>query len=168
MARTFEEMAGPELNHLYTGALFLAAGDVDVAEDLLVDTLTGAYVRATGVPADQPRRWLEGELVSTFCGGIDGSAVHAPRPIARPMVAEFLDDVGADALFAAAGGVPPRARAALWLVMLQRWEYAEAAKALDVDRSRLLELLRHRDTLVAAVMRGGANRPSSARRIHRA
>ena len=59
-------------------------------------------------------------------------------------------------------------RAALWLVMLQRWEYAEAAMVLGVQRDDLLELLRHRDTLVSGVMRGPGARDGWSRRGHEA
>ena len=168
MSRTFEELAGPELNNLYRGALFLTAGDEIAAEELLVDTLTGAFVRGTPSSDASSPAWLEGELASTFVAANGAQEVHPPRPIQRrpQSVLAAFDDVGASALLAAAGAVPPRPRAALWLVMLQRWEYADAADALGVDRGELVMLLRHRDTLVAGVLRQRPHDGSGSRVEH--
>ena len=58
----------------------------------------------------------------------------------------------------AAAAVPWPARAALWLVLLRRWSYADAAGLMEVDREMLKTLLRYRDTLMGAILGGGKSR----------
>ena len=43
MARTFEELATPELDALYQGALFLSGGEPSGAEYLVVEAVTLSF-----------------------------------------------------------------------------------------------------------------------------
>lgn len=60
MHRTFEELAGQEIDGLYHGALFLKAGEEAAAEDLVLWTLTGAFQSfRRGLGHSDASRWLE-------------------------------------------------------------------------------------------------------------
>ena len=65
MPQTFEEIVGKELDSLYCGALFLTGGHEASAQDLLVDTLRGAFhvYRSAPVSEGESGTWLEGALV---------------------------------------------------------------------------------------------------------
>jgi len=62
------------------------------------------------------------------------------------------------ALYKAARRVPPRARAALWLVLLRRWKYLEASRVIETDLDDLKDLLGYRHLLLTAVLRGPEER----------
>lgn len=160
MSETFEELAGREVDGLFQGALFLRAGDERAAEDLLLWTLTRAFhaFREQG-GGERPDRWLEGRLVHEFLAlpRSPGGARAAPaEPTNR---AGEVAPVDPDALYRAAAEVPPRARAALWLVVLRRWTYEAAAGSLRTSIGELKDLLRYRHTLMSAVLkpRNGRN-----------
>lgn len=164
MAHTFEELATGELDGLYQGALFLSAGDEDQAESLLTDMLARSFQAfGTADSVDDITRWLEGKLVLTFLDrGLE--RLEAPKAASRmperldPSVFDALDARG---LHAAAAAVPALARVALWLVLLRRWAYDEASEVLGLGRDGLQDLLRHRHTLMAAILggtRGGVGR----------
>lgn len=154
MTRTFEELAGGELDALYQGALFLAAGRRGVAEELLVDAVSVAFRdHAWENAIEDMERWLEGRLVRSFVRRAAVGPPPAPvRGRSRPttMVANTMTAQG---LFHAARIVPARPRAAIWLVLLRRWSYRDAAEALGVTRQQLRELLRYRDAWMSEVMR---------------
>ncbi len=162
MHRTFEELAGHEIDGLYQGALFLKAGETAAAEDLVLWTLTGAIpsFRQGLSPADATR-WLEGRLVRAFLAGAppmdseDGPVVEADA-VRSPISGEVAIDPGA--LFMAAERVPPRARAALWLVIFRRWRYDDASRVLETDPASLKDFLRYRHILLTAIMRGSSDR----------
>jgi DNA-directed RNA polymerase specialized sigma24 family protein len=153
MSRTFEEMAGRELDSLYQGALFLSGGAPWVAEKLLVDTLTTSFrEHGRDLPDDSVERWLEGRLVQQFLAGVE----LGPFPVRTANeggVPGPFDELEADTLFTAAGALPPWARAAVWLVLLRRWSYAKACGALEVDLVVLDDLLRYRDQLMTEILR---------------
>ena len=154
MPKTFEERTGEGLDTLYQGALFLTGGHHEEAERLLVDALTLAYrqSRAAGDPVAV--RWLEARLVRAFLAG--ASEPDPQMPSARGAAApdlSVLEGIGPDAMFLAAGTLPPRPRAALWLVLVQRWPYADAAEALTISTERLRELLQYRDDLLTGLQR---------------
>ena len=164
MAHTFEELATGELDGLYQGALFLTAGDERRAESLLVEAL-GRSFRAFSASdsLEDIRRWLEGKLVATYIARNIGRArgtEPAPWPGDRvdPRVFDQLDAQG---LHAAAAAVPWAARAALWLVLLRRWPYDDASLAMGVERQDLKDLLRHRHTLMGAILGGKGGRPGT-------
>lgn len=155
MSHTFEELAGKEVDGLFQGALFLQAGDEAAAEDLLLWTLTKAFhvFRETG-GGENPDQWLEGRLVYEFLGLLpksDAAAQALAAELESP--AQHVGSVDPGALHEAAGRVPARARAALWLVVLRRWTYGEASAALHTNTEDLKDLLRFRHTLMAAVLR---------------
>ncbi len=161
MSQTFEELAGKEVDGLFQGALFLQAGDEVAAEDLLLWTLTKAFhvFRETG-GGESPDQWLEGRLVHEFLGLLpksDAAAQALAAELESPP--QHVGTVDPGALHEAAGRVPARARAALWLVVLRRWTYEEASAALHTNTEELEDLLRFRHTLMSAVLkpRNGRN-----------
>jgi DNA-directed RNA polymerase specialized sigma24 family protein len=154
MARTFEELTGEGLDTLYQGALFLTAGHREDAERLLVEALTLAYRQSRGAEDPVAARWLEARLIRAFLAGASGSETGAPP--ARGAVgldSSALDGMGPEAMFLAAGSLPPMSRAVLWLLLVQRWSYADAADALDITTERLRDLLPYRDALLEALLR---------------
>ena len=167
MHHTFEELASREIDGLYQGALFLEAGGREAAEDLLLTTLTAAFhaFRNVGQGTDAAG-WLEGRMVEGYLSGIpladlDGASVEEldmPSPALTGRV-----EVDPFALHKAAGRVPPRARAALWLVVLRRWKYADASRILGTDLHDLKDLLRYRHLLLTAVLRGPEERNGTDR-----
>lgn len=157
VGRTLEERTIDELDDLYRGALFLCAGNASAAEALLVETVTtavpGAAAPSTAAPSTDgaapggssaPEPSLEGRLVRTFLAGSKagrwGSGL-GKRSRSAPAPA---------ALLAAAGEVPPAARAALWLVTVQRRSYSVAAERIGVDAQAFRLLLQHRGGFMAA------------------
>ena len=158
MARTFEELAGSEMDALYQGALFLSGGDRDDAEKLVVDAVMLAFdEHAADIGPQQTRRWFEARLVRSFLEHfVLGRETLEPRPDQgrRPSLdADTFDSLEATDLFQAAGTIPPGPRAALWLVLLRRWSYEAAARVLRVEPEQLPLLLGHRDVLMRELMR---------------
>jgi DNA-directed RNA polymerase specialized sigma24 family protein len=153
MSRTFEELASQELDALYQGALFLSGGRPEGAERLLVDAVTLAFSEHTHDIADV-ERWLEARLVRSFVR----HATEAPEPLpadtARRLALDpdAFDSIGSQELFEAAGELPAWPRAALWLVMLRRWSYEDAATALGVDPAVIPILLSYRDVLLQSII----------------
>lgn len=169
MHRTFEELASQEIDGLYQGALFLKAGEGEAAEVLLLSTLTSAFHAFRKVEqGTDAARWLEGRMVQAYLSAVtepdsDGAsieelAVPSPSPMASV-------DVDPWALHKAVRAVPPRARAALWLVLLRRWKYAEASRVLDTDLNDLKALLGYRHLLLTAVLRGPDQRNGTNRDV---
>lgn len=159
MSRTFEELAGEELDALYQGALFLAAGEGRRAEELLVEALESAFREHVRAPEEtSSRRRLERRLVQSFLRreGADAAVAEAPRVRSRPRGP--VPVLGAGGLFRAAGALPAAPRAALWLVMLRRWGYGEAAETLGVGKEQLKALLEYRHVLMAEAMKSGSRR----------
>lgn len=164
MTRTFEELAGSEMDALYQGALFLSGGDPHRAEELVVDAVVLAFQEhAAEVDSEQTRRWLEARLVRAHLRR--STAAHdaaAPGPVDRRGIdPESFDALGPDELFAAARTLPPGPRAALWLVLLRRWSHRDAARAMEIDDDVLERFLGYRDELMRELIgRGGARRRS--------
>jgi DNA-directed RNA polymerase specialized sigma24 family protein len=154
MARAFEELTGEGLDTLYQGALFLTGGHREDAEHLLVEALTLAYRQSRGEEDPIALRWLEARLVRAFLGrASDSDTVAPPASGAAGLDSSVLEEIGPEAMFLAAGTLPPMSRAALWLVLVQRWSYADAADAVDITTERLRDLLRYRDALLEALLR---------------
>ena len=155
MARTFEEVAGGELDALYQGALFLSGGNADGAERLLVESISLAF-------RDQPdardhagtQRWLEARLVRSFLRTAEDGPQHLPEKTARRVALDprTFDSLGSDELFSSAATLPARPRAALWLVLLRRWSYADAASVMEVDEASMEGLLGYRDALLREML----------------
>ena len=160
MSQTFEELAGKEVDGLFQGALFLQAGDEAAAEHLLLWTLTRAFhvFRETG-GGESPDQWLEGRLIHEFLALLptgDAVAGVGAAELRRP--SQHVGSVEPGALHDAAGRVPARARAALWLVVLRRWTYEEASVALHTNTDELKDLLQFRHTLMSAVLKPRSGR----------
>ena len=64
----------------------------------------------------------------------------------------------------AAAAVPWGARAALWLVLLRRWSYADASATIGVTADVLKDLLEYRHTLMGAIL-GSNTGNAGARRL---
>jgi DNA-directed RNA polymerase specialized sigma24 family protein len=171
MHETFEELAGRHIDGLYHGALFLNAGEEPPAEDLVLWTLTGASQEFRQIDeAGGEQRWLEARLVRVFLarrgsGSTDDGSTDVLSgedlskddvPATDPPPASL--EIDPDALFGSAANMPPRARAAIWLVLFRRWSYDAAASALDADADGLKELLRYRHVLLTALVRRSADR----------
>jgi hypothetical protein len=146
MEHTFEERITDKIDTLYQGCLFLRGGDAKGAEHLLVSSATRAFEEHTPDIGDaQFDRWLETRVVTSFLEAVEGGSERSPS--APPH--------GSYDLHSVAGRVPALSRAALWLVLLRRWDYKGAAEALGVDRVRLIELLQHRSALVGILQDQG-------------
>ena len=169
MHRTFEELASQEIDRLYRGALFLEAGEGQDAEDLLLSTLTAAFHAFRKVEqGTDAARWLEGRMVRAYLSALPeaGSNDGAPEVVgthAPPLMGTV--EVDPFALYKAARSVPPRARAALWLVLLRRWKYVEASRVLETDLDDLKSLLAYRHLLMTAVLRGPEARDGTNREL---
>jgi len=148
MPKTYEQTVGQELDTLYQGALFLSGGNRKEAEWLLIGTVVGAFP-AEGAGRPDITRWLEAQLASRFLG----STVAPPPAPTRTADIESMPDIRADDLFRAVAAVPSWARAALWLVLLREWSYAEAGEALGVSIETIRRMLDYRHLLVREVLR---------------
>jgi len=161
MSRTFEELAGNELDALYQGALFLSGGNAQGAEQLLVEAVTLAFKEhPTQADPDSVQRWLEARLVRAFLRHLREGPTRLAESTAQRLALDpsTFESLGSEELFAAAGSLPAWPRAALWLVMLRRWSYAEASDALGIDIELIEALLKYRDVLLQEMMsssRGG-------------
>ncbi|MBI4408572.1 MAG: hypothetical protein HY561_02610 [Gemmatimonadetes bacterium] len=163
---TYEELVAAEISGLYQGGLWLSAGDEGAAEDLVLATVVRGLGPFAALPAaHDPARWLEGRLAREFAdrhgSGAQARVAAAPTSLS-PAALERLRAIDAQALHRAAALLPPAARAALWLVVLRRWRYADAAAALGIDVEELKRLLSYRQALLVALLRGGAAGASGA------
>jgi DNA-directed RNA polymerase specialized sigma24 family protein len=155
MSRTFEELAGEELDALYQGALFLAGGSPRGAEHLVVDAVTLAFrEHSVAATSDKTERWLESRLVHCFIRRLTDGPTVLPSAATRNAVGgpAAFERLGSESLFRAARAVPPWARAVLWLVMLRRWTYEDAAAVMGLDRSTVTDLLGYRDLLMKEML----------------
>ncbi len=160
MQETFEEIVSRELSGLYNGALFLSAGDGGRAESLLEDALVRAFPDFGAVP---PRAgWLDRVLVQEYLEQADARPAKAVPPTdPLPFAGMALAGVTADAFHRAAGLLPPAARVAIWLVVLRRWSYGDAADALGTNRDGVVSLLAWRDALLSVTLAGARRRGSA-------
>lgn len=159
--QTFEEVATTEVDHLYRGALFLSGGDEDAAEALLLWTLTRAFhAYRSAQEVGDAARWLEGRLVGEFISASNAAGLDANEawPGSQEPPTRRVGKVDSRALAFAAGRVPFRARAALWLVVLRRWKYEDVARTLGVSGDDVKNLLKYRDALVGAALGGAGER----------
>jgi len=164
MTRTFEEAAGAELDALYQGALFLAGGKANSAERLLVEAVSLAFrERVDDTDPRAVQRLLEARLVRSFLRNVESERHQLSERTAPRMMpdANTLESLGSGELFSAAAAVPAWPRAALWLVLLRRWSYGDAASAMGVDERSMEDLLSYRDVLLTEMLsssRGGPMR----------
>ena len=106
-------------------------------------------------------------MVSTFMETHfrDGrvSRPAAPMERTRARRPEIFAGLDAPGLHTAAGAVPWAARAALWLVLLRRWRYADASTVMGVDEEVLKDLLGYRHTLMGAILGGLSGKAEAPR-----
>lgn len=149
MKRALEEHVMGAIDALFRGALFLRAGDTHEAERLLEDTVLAAYHEwERGVePPDEDALLVL--MARTFLSQSRGDAEAAVAGDLPPSTGDGT--ITADDVCAAAGAVAPPERAALWLVVIQRWRYARAAAALRIDEAELRRRIGFRDRFAAAL-----------------
>jgi hypothetical protein len=155
MTRTFEEVAGGELDALYQGALFLSGGNPDGAERLLVESISLAFRDHTGDrDPEGVQKWLEARLVRSFLRDVQDGPRDLPEETARRVTPDpgTFEALGPDELFSAAATLPAWPRAALWLVLLRRWSYADAASVMGLDEASVEGLLGYRDALLREML----------------
>lgn len=146
MFETYEEKVGKALNTLYSGALFLSAGDEAAAEKLLVDTVSAAFHdHSPGADGSDVGsiRWFEGRLATRYLAG-------RPMPVelpASPASVDSAPSVTPQSLQRGVAQVPTWARPAIWLVLLREWSYASARDVLDVPMESIHRMLEYRRTL---------------------
>lgn len=146
MFETYEEKVGKALNTLYSGSLFLSAGDEPAAERLLVETVSSAFHdQVTGPDGSEVGsiQWFEGRLAVHYFTGrpmpVELPASPAPIGPGRRLTPASLQRSVAT--------VPTWARPAIWLVLLREWSYASARDVLDVPMDALHQMLEYRKTL---------------------
>ena len=166
MRETLEEFTGRHIDGLYHGALFLNGGEEVPAENLVLWTLTGAFQEFRQIEeGGASERWIERKLVEVFLartmsgddGSTDGDGFSLDAPASHGPSSGAVE-IDPEALFGAAAKMPPLARAAIWLVVFRRWPYDEASRVLGTDVDGLKDLLRYRQVLVTAVVRGALGR----------
>ena len=135
MHRTSEEHALREVDALYRGALFLVGGDRVEAETLLL-AVVRRLARAGDWAPDAQDRTLVHELFNR------GAMVSSARAFARSLGENA--PTAPCSLFTAAGQIPPRPRAALWLVLVRRHSYARAASLMGMEAGEFRDLLTYR------------------------
>lgn len=186
MQPTFEEIAGRELGHIYSAALFLSAGSRRLAEARVIGVMERAADRWFDGIAEDPGLWIEDCLVRSFLDDeasngtagshrVSGAAQTSARahrfvtwlsePLWSRLVtpARFLADLTRERIYDAAGALPPDARAAIWLVQFRRRSYAAAAETLHVEAEELHRLLRYRDAFLAELIRLHGHRAHGTR-----
>jgi len=167
MSPTFEEWAGPEFDALYRGALFLSGGHLAGAERLLIEAVTLAFKEhpAEMQPAEV-ERWLEVRLVRSFLRHmLEGPTSLPAETLKRISLAPgTFDSLESGELFSAASTVPAWPRAALWLVLLRRWSYEDAAAVMDVELEAMDVLLGYRDVLMREML-GSSRRPRTGTEV---
>lgn len=136
---------------LYPGALFLAGGEIERAELLLIQAINAAAGSGSSPEEDRARAWLEAFLVRA---ALEGTPPE-PEPAQVPFEAAALPDLAPEDLLRGARAVPAWARPALWLVLVRAWGYAESERALGVSRATLRAMLAYRHELVRAVLARG-------------
>lgn len=145
------------MDALYQGAMFLSGGNPGGAEHLLIEAVTLAFTEHPDQDRGDTERWFEARLVRSFLRYVKEGPLQLPASTVDRLALEpgTFDALGADELFLAAAQIPPWPRAALWLVLLRRWSYADAAAALELDVVEMEPLLGYRDVLMRAVLGGG-------------
>lgn len=183
---TFEEKVSEALDALYDGADLLT-GEPARAEALVIGVVVEA-ARAAHPPPLEPedfRTWILGRLVRHYLDYIDASGDAEPRPAASvpdPAAAPAREETGAlveglnrldasapgrlgELIRGAMGELPVRERAAMWLVDVMEFGYADAARSLGIRLRVLRETLyrARRDLqlrLGAALREEGGTRPT--------
>lgn len=151
----FEEKIGRALDDLYTGALLLTR-DADRAESLVVETVAEAFrARRREPDSDSFRNRIVSRMVHRHLDrsdedvsvrGADEAQRHDDRPALDALQAllhrldtlEAEDPEGLARLIRVElQELPLLDRAAVWLVTVLGFTYAEAASALHVDSSHI-------------------------------
>ncbi|MDH3207080.1 MAG: hypothetical protein OEO79_10730 [Gemmatimonadota bacterium] len=162
MPLTFEERISEDLDALFAGAAFLSGGQEAGTKSLLVEAVSCASSEYhEDVDAGAFTQWMEGILVRAFLAPSSAGAVPAKRAAdsskqSRVRPEDFRSIAWANIVRAAAG-LPAQSRAALWLVLLRRWSYQDAASAMDIDLDSLRGLLTYRAAFFEGVVTGTAD-----------
>lgn len=152
MARVLEELIAAELDTLYRGALFLCAGGREAAETLLERTAASASRRRLDRHHADIAFPVERLMIREFLGNPPAADVP-PLPLGDPVGLAGFGKLTSNSLYRGAASVPAAPRAAIWLVVIRRWTYDDAADAMDVGGDALREALAYRDTFMAGTLR---------------
>lgn len=179
-AGSCEETVSAVLDTLFDGAVLLA-GDPVRAEALVVDATSGAcdeYARAhdsrdfsTWIITRMIHRWFDAHGVNSLPAPADDGYGRG-----APSLTNIITDLGRleeqstgvlEVLVRRAmSELPLGQRAALWLVNVVGFSYADAARAVRSERARLVETLyaarRSLQYLLAAALRSGAQADAGA------
>ncbi len=140
MSRPFEEVLSEHLDTLYSGALHLCAGDRDTAEDLVVETATGAASAFQDGHHEDPGAFMEETLIRTFLRRTEGQVFRSPENSLAPMNWPWAGDPAE--VLGPLELLKPRVRCTLWLVVIQRRSYKKVGELLGVGREQIAEWVR--------------------------
>lgn len=162
MPLTFEERISEDLDALFAGAAFLSGGQEAGTKRLLVEAVSMASSEYhEQVDAGAFTRWMEQMLVRAFVSpastGVaptkQATASSGPSHV-RP---EDFHNTGWTNIVRSAAALPAQSRVALWLVLLRRWSYRDAATAMGIDLESLRGLLTYRAAFFEGVVTGTAD-----------
>ena len=164
MPETFEELVTRHLPSLYAGARFLVGGAEGAAEELLLDAVATARSKygtwawdPCGLERALGEEMLERRRLGRAPEG-DRDPRESPRGNGRgrrPALAAVerrLEAVEPQSFYRASRVLPAHARAAIWLVTMERWSYDDTAAALGADREQVMALLAWRDVLIRELL----------------
>jgi DNA-directed RNA polymerase specialized sigma24 family protein len=161
----FEEALSERLARLHSFALFIACDDARLAEDLLIRAVGHAFERY--LKGTSPGHALDRSLIEEAAPWREKRVSDASPTLERVSASRLtIQDGEAGALRRAAAAMPPLARVAVWLVVVERRTYAETERLLNVDRDELVRLLSWRDRMLLAVIRDRTSGNGPAARAH--
>ncbi|HUF68190.1 MAG TPA: hypothetical protein VMM79_06000 [Longimicrobiales bacterium] len=148
----FEDVLSRRLGSMHAFALFMACGHEEYAEEIM----TRAVLRALEehLLGEQPDRSLERAILADVVTDTPPAALPtgpSATPV-QPADRHRLRLVSPACLRRAAERIPARARAAIWLVMVERRSYNETADLLGIDLDAIASLLEWRDVLMRAAL----------------
>lgn len=158
----FEEALSERLARLHAFALFIACDDARLAEDLLTRAVGHAFERY--LKGTSPGHALDRSLIEEAAPWREKSVARASPTLESVSTSRLaIQDAEAGALRRAAAAMPPLARVAVRLVVVERRTYVETERLLGVNRDELVRLLSWRDRMILAVIgdRTSGNGPAS-------
>ena len=159
MPLTFEERISEDLDALFAGAAFLSGGQEVGTRRLLVEAVSVASSEYhEHVDAGAFTRWMEEMLVRAFLSPASAGVAPTKKAASSSGVShvrpEDFANTGWAHIVRAAADLPAQSRVALWLVLLRRWSYRDAATAMGIDLDSLRRLLTYRAAFFEGVVTG--------------
>lgn len=140
--------------------------DRDAADDLVQDCLERALINLDNWrTGDNPRRWLFTIMHNIFIDHTRKSArrgetallpIDTSEALSRP--AEQIDGVASREILDALQAISPERRAALVIVAIEGFSYAEAAEMLGVPAGTLMSRISRGREELRGILDGGARR----------